>query len=422
MKKKVLDIIPPKKLEKKEEFPKEKEVKLEIPSPPIKLPPLKGLPKIRFPSILSLLIIILIFAVALSFKISKAEIKIWPRTDAVNYETKVTCDRTFENSDFGNKIIAGKIFEDEKTFSEEFLATGKVLKKAEGVIRLYNAYTTQSELWQAGTRFMSSEGKLFKSEDKISVPGAEIKNGKISPTFVDVPVIAAEAGTDYNIGPSHFSIIIYRGTPRYTKFYGESSQPMTGGGEVSQVKKEDLENAERILSEKAKGEIKEVLKTKIPPEYIVLDDVLETKILEKLPLAKEGGELEKFNFQIKIKATLISFKKEDISNFAKEFILSQVGKGKLIYSESLKMDYFPLNINFEAGKFQLSLKLSAKIYPEVDISTLKTGLVGKTSTEAKIFLENYLQINRVEIRLSPFWLKNVPKDIHKIEIKYPLID
>ncbi len=421
MKKKVLDIISPKKLEK---ILKEKEVKLEIPSPPIKLPPARVLPKIKFKRKGSLFVIllILIFATAFSFKLSKAEIKIWPQTDDINYETKLTVDRTFENSDFGNKIVPGKIFETEKTFSEEFSSSGKVLKKAEGIIRLYNAYTTQPELWQVETRFMSSEGKLFKSKDKISVPGAEIKNGKILPTFVDVPVIAAEAGADYNIGPSHFSIVAYRGTPRYTKFYGESSQPMTGGGEVPQVKKEDLENGEKILSEKAKREIKEVLKSKIPPEYIVLDDVLETKILEKFSLAEAGKEMEKFNFQVKVKGTAISFKNEDLKSFAKEFILSQVGKGKLIYLESLKMDYSPQNPNFESGKFQLSLTFAAKIYPEIDISALKKGIAGKTSTEAKIVMENYLQINRVDIRLSPFWLKNIPEDINKIEIKYPLID
>jgi len=159
---------------------------------------------------------VLIFLFLLSFRFSKAEIKIWPEVETRNFRAKITVDKTAENPDFKNNILPGKIFEAEKTVSEEFPASGRVLKKAEGIIRLYNNFSTQNENWLDGTRFVSSDGKLFKSKDKISVPAAYIKNGKIIPSFVDVPVIAAEGGADYNIGPSKFSIVAFRGTPRYT--------------------------------------------------------------------------------------------------------------------------------------------------------------------------------------------------------------
>ena len=70
----------------------------------------------------------------------------------------------------------------------------------------------------------------------------------------------------------------------------------------------------------------------------------------------------------------------------------------------------------------LSLSLSSKIYPKIDLGALKEGLIGKSLSETKIFLENQPQIIRTEIRLFPFWLKSIPKDIKKIEINYPIID
>ena len=411
MAKRVFDILPPEKL---------KEEALEKEKPKFKLPEIRLGKKLIF--LPSIIFIVLISLFLLSFKFSKAEIKIWPETETPAFKTRLTAETKVENPDFKNNILPGKIFEIEKTFSEEFSSSGKSLKKAEGIIRLYNASTTKDETWLAGTRFVSSDGKLFKSKDKIFVPGAKIKNEKIVPSFVDVPVVAAEGGSDYNIGPSHFSILAFKGTPRYYKFYGESFQPMTGGGEVSQVKKEDLERAENILIEKAKGELKEILKKEIPSDFVFLADASEIKILDKFSLARPGEEIEKFNFQLRAKMSTISFKKEDSEKLVDELILSQIEKGKSIFKESLKMEYLPEIINFELGKINISLNFSVKIYPEIDSQSLKRALIGKSLAETKIFLENQPQIIRTEIHLFPFWLKNIPKDVEKIEIDYPIID
>jgi len=419
MTKKILDILPP----KQPTFLKEKKLPIlrkKVVARPIleRKEEKKGGWKIWW----FLILLILIFGVAISFRMATAEIKIWPETETQDFKTKLTLDKKLENNYFENKIIPGTLFEVEKTFSEEFSASGKTLKKAEGIIRVYNAYSVQPEAWQEGTRFVSSDGKLFKSKNKISVPGAEIKNGKIVPSYVDVLVIAAEAGADYNIGPSHFSIVAFKGTARYTKFYGESSQNMTGGGEIPQVTKEDLEKAETILTEKAQSGIKELLKSKISGEFIFLDSAVETKILEKFSSAKEGIAVEKFNFQIKAKSTTISAKKEDVENFAKAFTLTLIPQGKLLWAESLKIDYSPESVDLESGKISLFLNLSAKIYPEINLQSFKEGLIGKSLTETKIFLENQPQIIKSEIKIFPPWVKNIPEDINKIKINYPIIE
>lgn len=417
--KKIFDILPPKEVKRLSEDKKRPSFRLR--KPESKISPLQVSPKKS--SLLLIIPLILIIAGVLSyFKFLKVEIKIWPETETVTFKEKLTLDTKIENPDFENKLLPGKIFEVENQFSEEFSSSGKLLKKAEGIIRLYNAFTTQPETWREGTRFVSADGKLFLSKDKISVPGAEIKNGKIVPIWVNVPVIATEPGEDYNIGPSYFSIVAFRGTPRYTKFYGESLQPMAGGGQVSQVIKEDLEMAENILTEKAKVGLKEALKSKIPAEFVFLEPALEIKILDKFSLAKAGDETEKFNFQVKAKSAIISFKKEDVENFSEKFILSQIPKGKSLYRESLKIEYLPEAVNFETGKLSLSLNFSAKIYPEIDELTFRKGFMGKSLAEVKIFLESQPEISQTEIRVFPFWVKSIPKDIEKIEIKYPLID
>ncbi len=409
MPKKILDILPPK--EKKLTFSK-KGIQSKIAWPKI------------FPGkkLLVLLFFFFILFLSLYFKTPKVKIKIWPKTEVITFQLKVQVDKDAQNLDFEKKILPAKVFEVEKTFSEEFPATGKVQKYAQGKIRLYNSFTTQEEVWREKTRFVSKEGKLFLSKNKIVVPGAKIKDGKIIPSFVDVEVIAAEPGPDYNIGPTTFSVVAFRGTPRYDKYYGESKEPMVGGGEAFQVKKSDLENAERLLEEKVRKEMEQTINNEIPSDFLFLPETLEIKILDKSPLAKEGQEVEKFLFQMKAKAMALAFKKENLENFLFEYIQQQVPEDQEVFKESLKMTRSLEKIEFPLSKAILSIDGSIQIYPKLDLLSLKKALAGKHLSEAKKFFEQQPEILRIEISPLPFWRKTIPKEEEKIEVEYPIID
>jgi hypothetical protein len=424
MNKKIIDILPPKEIEKKEvkEIPPEKEE-----SPLIKIKK----PEIRVPLAgkkgLSLGLIILIFAfIVCYFTLSRAEIEIWPETQTLTLKTKVTIDKEAEKPNFLTKVIPGNFLEKEKTITKNFPATGKTLKekKAEGSIRVYNEYSTYSQVLVATTRFVSAEGKLFRTLERVIIPGGHYEGGKFIPGEIDIKVVADQAGPDYNIDPSTFSIPGFAGTDRYTKFYAKSFQPMTGGfsEEVSQVTKEDLARAEEVLIEKAKEESEVALKDdleseKFSIEFYYLEKAIQTEILETFSLAKAGDEAENFNFQVKAKSKTLIFKKEDIKNFVKEFISPQVPEEKELYEESLKVDFLPETINLASGKIILSLEISAKIYSDINIPALKENLKGKSLAETKIFLEHQPEIIKVRVEFWPFWVKKVPEDTEKIEFK-----
>jgi hypothetical protein len=406
MPKKIIDIFPPNKevtlrsvinRESKEEKPK------------------KGLSVVKKLSVAFFLILMVIFAYV-HFFLDHAEIVIWPKTRLLNFTEKVTIDPKAEKSDFKEKVIPGKIFETEKTLSDEFLASGSVTKKAEGTIRIYNSFTTQTETWREGTRFVSSEGKLFLSKNKINVPGATLKEGKITPSFVDVEVIAAEPGAEYNIGPSKFSIAAFLGTARYTKYYGESFQPMSGGGQAPQVTKDDLEKAEKVLIEKIKSETESDLKAKNPERFIVLGPLSADNILEKNSSAKEGDEMDKFKFEIKAKLKGLSFESKDFKEWAFLAISSNIPTHENFNREDIKTEYQVDTFLKEADQLLISLSATTKTYSNLDLDLLKKSLRGKSLQEAKLLLSNQKAIDRSEIRIFPFWLRKIPNQTEKINI------
>jgi hypothetical protein len=414
MDRKITDILPPKKRrftkkiegeikeEKREIFPEKKEERQKKPSVP---------PKIT--GLISTLIILALGAGFSYFYLSQAIIDYWPETQTLKFETKVTV----------GDVIPGKVLEKEKTTTEVFSSSGRVQKenKAEGTIRVYNEYSTYDQPLIATTRFISSEGKVFRTPVRVTIPGGHYEKGKFVPGEIDIKVVADEPGPEYNIGPSTFSIPGFAGTARYTKFYAKSFQSMVGGfsEEVPQITEEDLESARNALSQKAKEEAEELLKNdlaeEVMSEFEFSDKSIKTEIMETFTLAKVGDETEEFNYQVKAKSETIVFKTKDLKDFAKEYILPQVPEGKKLHEESLKINYDPETIDLESGEMILSLNISVKVYSDVDVTVFKPGLKGKSQLEAKIFLEEQPGIDKVKVKFLPFWVAEVPDNTDKIK-------
>src|SRR4030042_867383 len=426
MKIKVIDIFPPKDLEKKEvkEILKEEaEPEPERPETEIKKPSVKI-------SWFSILVLFLVLAGASCFfYLSKASVEIWPKTDTLSLKTKLTIDKEVKEADFTNKIIPGQIFEREKGITENFPASGKILKetKAEGMIKIYNEYSVSPQVLVATTRFVSAEGKIFRTPTKITVPGGHYEKGKLIAGEVETKVIADQVGPEYNIGPTTFSIPGFAGSDKYTKIYAKSFQAMTGGfsQETYQVTKEDLENAKNILTKKVKEECEAAFRTVVQTEKVSAGfsffyDAVQTEIVETFSLAGAGDNVSNFNYQAKAKSSTLLFREEDFGNFIKDLLDNQVPEGKQFYEPSLKTDKDPETINLKSGKIILSLDVSVKTFPAINIPELKKNLQGKSLLESKIFLEEQSGVDKAEVELWPFWVKKVPQNIDKINLNLKL--
>ena len=412
MTRRIIDIIKPGEIKKKEKIStlkKEEEIKLERPSFRIFLIPI---------------ILVIIIGVGLgifSYYFSLGvKIIIQPKQDILSSQMQVTVDKGANDINIFAKIIPGHLFQEEKTISQEFPITGKVLKetKAEGIIRVYNKYSTSSQILVAATRFISSDGKLFKSLERVVIPGGKYEKGKLQPGYLDIKVKADQPGEDYNIEPSTFSIPGFAGTPKYTGFYGKSFEPMKGGfrGEVAELTEKDIENAKNSLSQRLFKETRNNLKSKIFPDFVLIEEAIKDRILEtSLPQTSVSQETVKV--EIRGISEVLVFKKTDLENFAKETLLFQNPADKKLHQESLKIDYSLVKSEIDLGKLTLELQTSVKIFSEIDEAQIKENIVGKTPSQIREFLSIQPQIEKTEIKLLPFWSKEAPKNIEKIKVE-----
>lgn len=402
--KKILDIISP---QSPSLSPKKEE---EISTPVLKekkLPP----KAIKRKFIISIIIIFLLFVGGSGyFKLSKAEIQIWPITENLNFQKKITVDSNINEVDLKNNILPGKILEIEKKVSQDFPATGKKMKKAEGVIRVFNNYNKDQVLVK-NTRFISANGKLFYSKNRILIPVGK---------YVDVEVIAAEGGEEYNIEPTEFSIPGLAGLPQYHSITGKSFSPMKGGGEGLVITEEDLNKAKDDLTKNLNEIAKNSFKEQLDQNFVLLDKAISTEIIEISSSSNVGEEAQSFTLQIKGKIKSFLFKKSDAENLIKEFILSQITEDKKIYKESLKVNWNVESVDFVSKKMFLNADLFIKSYLDIKEDSLKEALNGKSVREAKILLENFPQIDRFQLKIRPLGVNKIPKNLKKINIKINL--
>ncbi len=407
--------------------------------------------------ILGLSVLVLLGALAF-FTLPKAVIEVWPKTEIQTFNTELKIDIGIEGLDFENKVskpeevwktsfpnpsriwntsfpnpfvvwktkvIPGQIFREKRTVADVFPASAKVLKqgKAEGIIRVFNKHSFSSHSFIPRTRFISAEGKVFRTPTRITIPGKSRERGKIIPGHIDVRVVADVPGEGHNIGTSTFSIPGLVGTPLFVNFYAESFESMTGGfsREMIQVTEQDLEKAKNILSERAKKEsqafFENKIKTKEQMGFVFFDQAIQTEIIETFSLAKPGMEMENFNFQVKVESKTLIFKEQNLKDFAIEFIKTQIPETKQIHQPSLRIDYSLTDFDLDQGKMSLALEAAAKIYPYINILILENTVKGKSLYETKDFLEAKPDIIRASPKFWPFWVDRAPEDLDKIEIK-----
>ena len=111
----------------------------------------------------------------------------------------------------------------------------------------------------------------------ITVPGMG-KDGK--PGSVEVKIYGAEAGTEYNSPPLDFKIFGFKGTSKYSKFYGRSKGAVTGGikGKYPFIPESQKENILSEMKTSLEAKLFQKAKDQIPDGFILFQDAVVLKI------------------------------------------------------------------------------------------------------------------------------------------------
>jgi len=366
------------------------------------------------------IISLVFFLFALSYLFSKATVTVNPKVQELVLDENLSASRdgSTEALSFDLVVISGEENKIVRATEEK-----DVSLKAEGVVVIYNAFSSASQLLSIDTRLEGSNGKIYKTKKQINVPGMA-KDG--IPGSVEVGIYASQADEGYNSAPLDFKIFGFKGTPKYSKFYARSKGAITGGLKGKLLIISDSQKASVINEMKTNLQIQLFKKAtdQIPSGFILFKDAV---FLDTDPNSIDFTSSKDNLLPIKLKGTLygILFDEQKLSKkIALDSIENYDDSG--VYLPNIRDLTFSLsskNNNSFADVKNIEFNLSgpAKIVWRFDGDKLAGELLGKSKKDFNQILAQYSNVDSAESQLSPFWKMSFPNKIKNIKVivNYP---
>jgi len=303
-------------------------------------------------------------------------------------------------------------------------ATGEktVNSKASGTITIYNEFGSQSQILIKNTRFQATDGKIYRIDRSVTVPGTKTVGGKTVPGTLDVTVYADASGPSYNIGLSDFTVPGFKGSPRFDKFYAKSKTPMTGGvsGIVKVVSDEDITQARSSLSASLKEKLLKEAEAELPKGMVLFPDAIFYTFTDVLD---SSAKPEETNVKFTLKGTLEAVIFDSIA-LGREVVSigSPVQDEEKVEIQNIKDLVFAWKKPGSAApkstdEISFTLTGSAKAVWVVDTELLKGKLVGIKKVDFQKSLRGFTGIEKSTASIRPFWKTSFPKNLDKIHIE-----
>ena len=376
--------------------------------------------------IVSFIMITLVFlaGVASYLFLPKATVVISTRNEVKKFDSEVKGNTNSSEMAIKDLTIPARVVEKEVSSINSFKATGKknstsdVSQKAKGRITIYNEYNSESQSLVATTRFLSTDGKLFRLVKGATVPGMSGSN----PGLIEVDVIADQPGDEYNIAAASFKIPGFEGTPKYEKFSAKSSVAMAGGGSsgsggITIISQSDLDSAKKDSELKMKDQLEEEVKNEIGAENILLSESSEKNILESASTGKSNEVTANFDYKVKGKIKVIVFSETSLKKLLGE-TYNESNKGKEISNYSLiKVTYGASSADFSGGILTIKVNVEVPVKNSINWDDFKKSMLGKNGTEIKETLKEYPQIEKINIDFWPsFMSQKIPQYEKRVTI------
>lgn len=350
----------------------------------------------------------------------RAEVSLSFKKIPWQYQGAVAASKTFSQVDASRNYLPGEVFTQQKNITRIFPTSGNadVSQRATAKITIYNAYSSSKQILVATTRFATQDGKIFRLDNQVVVPGAGIKDGKIVPSGIEASVTADKAGADYNAGPfNKLTIPGFKGTPRYGGFYGVMPQAASGGfvGKRQVPTDQDIAEAKDKTSQGLKDVLQSGLANIKPEEGFKIIDGASLINITKLTVNKTVDD--KGNFSIFGEATLqsIGFREKDINSLLETLMLKD---NPNMSFDNLSVDYQNVKPDFAAGQLTFSVSAKSDVKPKFSEDELKTAIAGKSLADAKTSVLALPDLGNAKISMWPFWLGNLPNNTAKIKVNW----
>ncbi len=355
---------------------------------------------------------ILLLAAAAYLILPKANIRLLLREIPVKVTIPVAISKSVSSSNLVSGIIPGQYFLLTKSGSKtiETAIDAENLPLKTGVsIDIYNAYSSAPQKLVAQTRFETKDGKIFRIQKPVTVPGAKMSGSSLIPSSIKAEVVSDGAGEEYQIGPSYFTIPGFKDSPKYAGFYAKSTESMISIKDSSTVASWQIEKTKQDLQNSLENELKnDTMNTFKDSDLKLINGASTVKIDEfnadsqtvSMKITWQAIFFREKDFRALVNYA-VSNKYPDLKNFDFE--------DSITYPQVTRSD-------FKKGEIFLTFELNKANALTVDLDGLRQELAGLDENDMRNIISSKNFINSATISLWPFWVKKAPDSSNKINI------
>lgn len=331
----------------------------------------------------------------------------WAFVGSLNIGTNISAN-SFEDDTIN---LRGMRFSEKKNFSKTYESTGSdsVERSAKGIMTVYNAYSSEPQELVERTRFQTPDGKVYRMDKGVIVPGANVVDGKITPSSVDVSVTADEPGEEYNIGPvPKFRIPGFLGSPKYDGFYGETKAAMTGGfvGERKIATESDKASAREDITKTLEESAKADLFINLPHGVKVMDETYRFEITEEV-IDEGASDSSTFSITLYGEASVMAYSEEELLELFEGQVENETGFD--LVPKDHTIEYGEPRFSESGNSLSVAISVDSTWTRPLDVDGFRAESLGKNREELENLMFSIPGIESGRVNFWPFWIGSVPE-------------
>lgn len=301
----------------------------------------------------------------------------------------------------------------------------KVEKKARGTITIFNEFSSVAQKLVKNTRFEAGDGKIYRIQSDIVVPGYKLVNGKKVAGTIDAIVVADASGASYNRQAGDFKLPGLKGTPRYDSYRASVKSAIQGGfvGTQKKVTESAVASGYAQAMNAIQEDFMKNVVEKTPSEYVVLPSLVfmeestpEMVITENnatnTTTTTAQNQEEFVNYEAYITAHTVGISKKIVDEILINASQKRQGTGESlafidttkIKAEHEKKSQSPWTESVQKIRMVGTTAIEWYFNEEV----LRESLAGKAKNNLSEILKAYTGIQNVEAIVRPFWSGTFP--------------
>jgi hypothetical protein len=392
-------------------------------------PSLPKRPHSNFSKFFILGVIVLVLVVfGLAVLLPQARIVVYARSEPITRDIEVSVDKSIRSINSGKLTIPAEAVTREVSHTKNFQTTGVKLSgtKATGNIQLYN-FTKNTLTLRAATTTLIVDGKKYSFTKDVTGlrPTARIGVGTDqeideSSLIPPVAVVAQEVGANFNLA-GNIRLEVQNAALGQADVYAMTAGSVAGGTSVQTkiLSQQDIDNATVTMQNELGPLVQAEIAAAANNNSLVIEPgAVKSEILAKTANKDVGAETDYFDMTIIARVTGISYNREDVKTLVLEKINSVLSEDKYLPSDGKQELTASFKaVDLEKGTGVLAVHFETVAAYKVENTNLSRILAGKSAVEIKEILLTKPEIDRVDVRFSPFFVNKAPRFNGKIYIE-----